>query len=120
MGSMRRQNGLSMIGFLFVAAVMLAVVIIGFRVMPAYIEWYSVQGALKQVMTETRDLQNSAEIRKAFQKRADAGYIESVRGNDIELKKVGNEYVASVEWTRKLPLVYNVSLLIEFEAQASR
>jgi hypothetical protein len=120
MGSVRRQNGLSMIGFLFVAVVLLAVVIVGFRVMPAYIEWYSVQGALKQVMNDTQDFRNQAEIRKAFQRRADAGYIESVRGSDVDVKKVDNEYVASVEWTRKLPLVYNVSLLIEFEARASR
>jgi hypothetical protein len=120
MRQLHRQSGLSFLGFIFVAAVLLVVVIVGFRVMPAYIEWYSVQGALKQAMNDTQDFRNTAEIRKAFQRRADAGYIESVRGSDVEVRKVGNEYIASVEWTRKLPMVANVSLLIEFEAQASR
>ena len=120
MRSVRRQSGLSMIGFLFVVAVALVVTIVGFRVLPAYIEYFSVHSALVQTLNEIDDLNNVAELRKKFQRRADAGYIESVSGNDIVMKKVGNTYVATVAWTRKLPLVSNVSLLIEFETQAER
>jgi hypothetical protein len=115
-----KQSGLTMVGFLFVVAVTLVVVIVGFRVMPAYIEYFSVQRALGEALNQTRDPANTAEIRKAFQRRADSGYIESVAGRDIDVQKVGNAYVASVAWTRKLPLVSNVSLLIEFDATATR
>jgi hypothetical protein len=116
----RRQAGLTMLGFLFVAAVVLVVVIVGFRVMPAYIEYFSVQRALVEALNQTRELNDPVEVRRAFQRRVDSGYIESVGGRDLDLRKVGNEYVASVAWTRKLPLVSNVSLLIEFDARASR
>ena len=116
----RTQSGLTMLGFLFVVAVVVVVVIVGFRVMPAYIEYFSVQKALGDALSQTREVGNTAEIRKAFQKRVDSGYIESVGGRDLEIRKVDNEYVASVAWTRKLPLVSNVSLLIEFEATAAR
>ena len=116
----RTQSGLTMLGFLFVVAVALVVVIVGFRVMPAYIEYFSVQRALGDALSQTRELNNTAEIRKAFQKRVDSGYIESVSGRDLDVRKVGNEYVASVAWTRKLPLISNVSLLIEFDASATR
>ena len=109
-----------MLSFLFVAAVVLVVVIVGFRVLPAYIEYFSVQRALVESLNQTRDLNDPVEIRKVFQRRVDSGYIESVGGRDIDLSKVGNEYVANVAWTRKLPLVSNVSLLIEFDARASR
>jgi len=115
-----KQSGLTMLGFLFVAAVVLVVVIVGFRVMPAYIEYFSVQRALGEALVQTRDLSSPVEIRKTFQKRVDSGYIESVGGRDLELRKMGNEYVATVAWTRKLPLVSNVSLLIEFDATATR
>jgi uncharacterized protein DUF4845 len=115
-----RQHGLSMIGFLFVTAVVLVVAMIGFRVMPAYIEFYSVQKALEKSLNETKDLNSTAEIRSAFQKHADAGYIESVSGRDIDVVKLKNEVTASASWTRKLPLVANASLLLEFEASATR
>ena len=113
------QRGLSMIGFLFVAVVLVTVAMVGFRVMPAYIEHYSIQKALKQTLDEARDLNSAAEIRAAFQRHADAGYIESITSKDIEVVKTRNEVTASVSWTRKLPMVANVSLLLEFEATAT-
>jgi hypothetical protein len=114
------QRGLSMIGFLFVAAMVVCFVMIGFRLTPAYIEYYSVQKALEQALADTKDLNSIAEVRSAFQKRADAGYIESVSGRDIDVVKGKNEITASATWTRKLPLVGNVSLFVDFEASATR
>jgi hypothetical protein len=115
-----KQHGLSILGFLFVAAVIVACAMIGFRMAPAYIEYYSVQKALRQSLDETKDFQTPAELRKAFQRYADSGYIESVRGADVDVQKIGNEIVVSASWTRKLHLVSNVSLFLEFEASASR
>jgi hypothetical protein len=115
-----RQGGLSMTGFLFVAIVVVICVMLGFRVMPAYIEYYSVQKALNQALYDATDLNSAASVRAAFQKRADAGYIESVSGPDVEVVKTKNEVTASASWTRKLSLVGNASLLLEFEASATR
>ena len=115
-----RQRGLTMSGFLFVAAVIIVVVMVGFRVMPAYIEYYSIQKALEQSLSDAKDLNSAAEIRNAFQRRADAGYIESVSSKDIEITKSKNEVTATVEWTRKLPMVANASILLEFEASATK
>ena len=116
----KRQRGLSMLGFLFVAAVVIVCVMVGFRVMPAYIEFYSVQKALEQALADTKDLNSATEIRNAFQRRADAGYIESVQSRDIEITKAKNAVTANISWTRKLSLVANVSLLLEFDASATR
>jgi hypothetical protein len=109
-----------MLGFLFVATVVVVCVMIGFRVTPAYIEYYSVQRALEQALADTKDLNSVAEVRAAFQKRVDAGYIDSVGGRDIEVVKTRNEITASASWTRKLSLIGNASLLLEFEAAATR
>jgi hypothetical protein len=115
-----KQGGLSIIAFLFVVVVALIFTVVGFRVLPAYMEYFSVKGALEQCLVETRDFSSPAEVRRCFQKRADAGYIESVGGRDIELTKVGNSFVASLAWTRKLHLVGNVYLVIEFDTKALR
>ena len=115
-----RQRGLSMLGFLFVAVVIVVCIMVGFRVMPAYIEYYSVQKALEQALSDAKDLNSATEIRNAFQKRADAGYIESVQSRDVDVTKTKNEVTASASWNRKLPLVANVSMFLEFEATAKR
>jgi hypothetical protein len=116
----RRQRGLSIVGFIFVAAVLVAVAMIGFRVTPAYIEYFSVQSALEKALAEARDLQTTREIAKSFDRYADSGYIESVRGTDIELQRQGNQISASISWTRKLHMVGNASLFLEFDAVATR
>ena len=120
MRSAPKQSGLSLLWFIFVVAVVLVVAVVGFRVMPAYIEYFSVERALKQSLQEVRDLNSTNELRRQFQKKADAGYIESVDGRNVEVEKVGNEYYATIEWTRKLHLVGNASLLLEFQAAAKR
>jgi hypothetical protein len=116
----RRQGGLSIIGFLFVVAVLVIFAMLGFRVTPAYIEYYSVQKSLQKALDDTKDLSSAREVQKAFQKYADTGYIDSVKGSDVEVTKTGNEVTASVSWTRKLHMVGNASVFLEFDASASR
>jgi uncharacterized protein DUF4845 len=120
MRSRDRQSGISIIGFVFVAAVVLTVAMIGFRVLPSYIEYFSVEKILRQILANAGDSVTLAQVRKDFDLRSGADYIESVRPSDIELSKEGNEIVISASWTNTLHLVGNVSLLLEFDASASR
>jgi Tfp pilus assembly protein PilV len=119
MGMRRRQRGLSMIGFLFVAAVVLVVALLAFRMIPAYIEYYSVEKALQGAMADTNDL-TLASVRRAVDRRLGADYVDSVQASDVQLTKNGNTFTAEVAWEKRLPLVYNVSLVLDFNATASR
>jgi hypothetical protein len=116
----RTQGGLSIVGFLFVAAVLVVVAMVAFRVTPAYIEYFAVQKSLQRALDDAKDLNSPREVQRAFDRYAVTGYIESVRGNDIEVSKSGGEITASVSWTRKLHMFSNVSLFLEFDASASR
>ena len=114
-----RQRGLTIIGFLLVAAVVIIFVVVGARMVPAYIEYYSVQKSLEKALREARE-PNLIEVRRGFDRYLSTDYIQSVRPSDLELTKDGNVVTASVAWTRILPLVANVSLYLEFDARASR
>jgi hypothetical protein len=120
MRSRDRQSGITIIGFIFVAAVVLTVAMIGFRVLPSYIEYFSVEKTLRQTLTNARDGMTLAEFRRDFDLKASADYIDSVRGSDVDLVKDGNTVVASATWTKTLPLVGNVSILLDFQASASK
>jgi hypothetical protein len=114
------QSGITIIGFLFVAAVVLSIAIIGFRVLPSYIEYFSVAKILREELDGARDATSLNEIRRDFERRSGADYIESVHASDIELTKQGNEITVSAAWTKTLHLVGNASLLLEFEASATK
>ncbi|MBT9566737.1 MAG: DUF4845 domain-containing protein, partial [Thiobacillus sp.] len=59
-----RQRGLSMIGFLFVAMVLVFIAILGMKLVPAYIEFSSVK-KIVNAMSQESDLKSksNAEIR---------------------------------------------------------
>ena len=118
-GTRRAQRGLSLIGFLLVAAVVLVFALVAFRMVPAYVEWYTVQKALDNTMRETND-PTLANVRRSIERKLNADYADAVYAKDVEVTRNGNTVTASVSWQKKLPLVSNVSLVIDFDASASR
>ena len=115
----RNERGITILGFLFVAAVVIIFALVGFRVTPAYIEYFAVQKALQQALADTPD-GNVAEVRRAFDRKTSAGYIDSVRAVDVQVARQNNQIVASVSWQRVLPMIANASILLDFDATASR
>lgn len=114
-----RQHGLSMLGFLFVAAVVLVVALLAFRMIPAYIEYFTIQKALDGALADSNDL-SVASIRRAMGRRLAVDYADAVTAKDVEVSKTGNTITASVSWEKRLPVVKNISILLEFDASASR
>jgi hypothetical protein len=114
------QRGLSMMGFLFVAAVAVAVVMIGFRTLPSYIEYFTVKKVMQKTLQDAPEPFSLNKFRSDFDLKASADYIDSVRGIDIDVVKEGNALVATATWTNKLHLAGNVSLVLDFEATATK
>ncbi len=119
MQSAKRQHGLTITGFLFVAAVVIIAALVSFRMIPAYIEYYSVKKALEGALNDARDL-SPAEIRRSVERRLNVDYVDSVRASDVEVTKSGNTVTAATTWEKRLHMVGNVSIILEFEATASR
>jgi hypothetical protein len=114
------ERGLTILGFMLVAAVAVIFIVVGARTVPAYLEYYSVKKALEKTLADTKDPTSIVDVRRTFTKYLQTDYIDSVNASDIDLQKQGNEVTASVAWARKLPLVGNVSLYLDFEAVATR
>ncbi|HSV21074.1 MAG TPA: DUF4845 domain-containing protein [Casimicrobiaceae bacterium] len=115
----RAQRGLTIVGFLLVSAVVIIFALVGFRVLPAYIEYFTVKRALEQALAEPGAL-TPQDIRRNLQRQISADYIDSVRASDVTVTKEGNQMVASLSWQTVLHMVGNASILLEFEASATR
>lgn len=114
-----QQRGLSMIGFLFVAIVLVMLAMLAMKVVPAYIEFFGVKKVLAD-MAHQSDLRNmsNGEIRNDFDKRASVGYVEGVTGKDLMVDRRGGIPVVIAEYTFRTKLVHNVSLVIDFSASS--
>ncbi|MGZ9060180.1 MAG: DUF4845 domain-containing protein [Burkholderiaceae bacterium] len=112
-----QQRGLSMIGFLFVAIVLVAVAMLAMKLVPAYIEFFSVKKILA-TMGQESDLRSksNAEIRSDFAKRANVGYVTVVKPEDITIDRRGGAPVISADYEFRTKLFGNVSLVVDFSA----
>ena len=119
MGQRQSQRGLSIIGFLLVAAVVITFALVGFRVLPSYIEYFSVQKALEATLADSSNI-TPQDIRRSLERRISADYVDSVRASDVTVSKEGNTIIASLAWQKILHMIGNASILLEFEATANR
>jgi hypothetical protein len=116
----KKQQGLTVVGFIFVAAVVGMFVMVGARTVPSYIEYFTVKKVLARTLQDSKEGFSMYQFRRDFDLKASADYIDSVNGGDIEVTKEGNNLVATATWSKTLHLVGNMSLLLEFEATATK
>lgn len=114
-----QQRGLSMIGFLFVAFVLVMVAMVGMKLVPAYIEFFSVKKVLAS-MGQDSDLKSKSnqEIRNDFIKRANVSYVTVVKPEDLSVDRSSGVPVISAEYEFRTKLVGNVSLVVDFSASS--
>lgn len=117
---MLKQRGVSMFGFLLVAIVVIMFAVLAMKLVPAYIEFFSVKKILNAMGqdNEVKSMTN-AEIRNSFAKRADVGYVTVVKPADLNVDRAGGNMVISTEYEYRTPLVANISLIVDFKASSN-
>ena len=112
---MRKQQGVTLIGFIFMAALVAGAGIIVFRAVPIYNEYFTMQRILKSIDLGNQDAP-PAEIRKQFELKASADYVYDIKSRDIQITKENGRIILTVPYQRTIPIAGNVSILFEFEA----
>lgn len=114
-----KQRGLSMIGFLFMAVSLIIVAVLAMKLVPAYIEFFSVKQILATLGQDpaTKSMTN-AEIRNSFSKRANVSYVSVVEPNDLTIERSGGKMIISTSYVYRTPLIANISLVVDFSASS--
>lgn len=116
---MHKQRGVSMLGFMFVAIAVIIVAMLAMKLVPAYIEFFSVKKILNSMGqdSETKSMSNN-DIRNSFSKRAGVGYVTVVKPEDLSIDRSGGKMVISTEYEYRTPLVANISMVVDFKASS--
>lgn len=114
-----QQRGLTMLGFLFVAMMLIFVAMLAMKLVPAYIEFFSVKKILN-TMGQQSDLKSksNADIRSDFIKRANVSYVTVVKPEDLTIDRKNGGLVVSADYVFRSKLVGNVSLVVDFSASS--
>ena len=119
---MRKQRGVTMIGWIFLLIPIAIVVYAGIRVGPEYLNYYKVVTALKDTakQLEPEQIASPDKIRGAIENRFDTGYVDNPKAKDLLITKGadgGWNVVADYETT--VPLFGNLFLTMAFKTSVA-
>jgi Tfp pilus assembly protein FimT len=110
----KKQLGVTLTG-LMVSSVLIAILaLFGLKVVPEVMEYRTIVSAVKKVASASNAATSVADVRKAFDRQANVDYIASIKGEDLDVSKDGASIVISFEYEKRIPLVANATLLLEF------
>jgi hypothetical protein len=115
---MRKQRGVTMIGWIFLLVPMAIVVYAAIRVGPEYYEYYKLSSAVQDTakQLETEQGLSPSKIRGALQKRFDTGYIDDVKATELDVTRSENGgWDVVLDYDSTVPLFGNLFLTIDFD-----
>jgi Domain of unknown function (DUF4845) len=114
---MKKQAGVSLGGLLVVSALVIVVALVGFKMLPAYLEYFTVQRIVRD-LAHAPDMRGGSvqDVQRGFDRRAQIDNVNAVKGSDLEIAKQGDRFDITVNYSVRVPLFANVSACVDFEA----
>ncbi len=112
----RRQRGITMFGLLFWAIVIGVAALVGMRVVPTAVEYYTIMKAINRITAE--EPATVPQIRAAFERTKAIDLITSISGKDLDITKENEKVVISFAYNSEIELVKPVYLVIKYEGRS--
>lgn len=110
-----RQRGMSFIGLILIGVLAVSVFAIGGQSVPIFLEYQAIQKAANKA---SRDGNSVPEVRAAFDRAGTIDDISSVKGEDLEITKNGDQIVVSFKYSREVALAGPAFLVYRFQGQS--
>jgi Tfp pilus assembly major pilin PilA len=118
--AMRRQRGITLLGFIIVMAVVGVFAYIGFKLFPMYQEYYAVKSALKSLAGEPGIANTDpGRIMDLYLRRLYMNYSSNVKREHVKIERGDGGWVMTVQYEVRKPIVANLDVVGKFHATQS-
>lgn len=115
----KNQKGMTVVGWLLTLALIGLAGLVGVRLVPVYIEAYSVGSVLNSMESEGRlGGSTRSEIREIFKKRLQINDFKHVRSGDLTFTEVAGGMQMVVDYEARVPLLGNLDAVARFRKEA--
>lgn len=115
-----RQRGITLLGLIVGSFVVVLVALLAMRLLPSYIEYFTIKKAVVSISNEMRGRGGSAaDVRRAFDARQAIDDFKAVKAADLEITKVGNDVQIVAAYRKEVPLFANIGIYIDFVAESN-
>lgn len=112
---MRKQRGVTLSGFILWAVLGIIIALIGFKLLPPYMEFLNIQAQFKAIANDPEGRQGVRRvIEDLFSRRTAIENISAISGKDIQIQKEGDRVVLSAEYSQCVPFVLNIRVCMDF------
>jgi type II secretory pathway pseudopilin PulG len=115
MTTQRRQGGLTITGLVMALVVVIILAVFAMKVLPSFLEFRTAKSAIEVV---ARSAQNPGDVRRAFEARAAIDNIDTIRPQDLEVRREGNQLVIAFAYRKEVQLFGPVGLYIDYAADS--
>src|SRR5262245_37342863 len=115
---MRKQRGVTMIGWIFLLIPVAIVLYAGIRLAPEYLNYYKVITAMKETASQLKgnEVLSPREIHSAIEKRFDTGYVDEPKAKEIIIAKAEEGWSMTADYEKTVPMFGNLYLLMSFKS----
>ncbi|MBB4842383.1 hypothetical protein HNP55_000878 [Paucibacter oligotrophus] len=111
------QRGISLFGLLFWAVLLAFVGVVGARVFPTVLEYYTIQRVINRIASESPATVPA--VRADFERARQIEYsIVSITASDLEIGKQNDKVKISFAYDKQIPLMGPAYLLIKYEGSS--
>ena len=115
---MKKQRGVALSGLMFWSVILVLVAVLGMKVLPTYIEDTKILKGDKATGSKVGPESTGAEVRRSFDKFAEIDMLD-FKSSDLEVTKDGGKIVIEFGYEKRIPLFWNVSLLIDYKGSTA-
>lgn len=114
----RKQRGITMLGFLITLCVVIFFAYCAMKIVPMYIEYYSVKKALASIASDAQAADATKEkIRSNFARHMQIDYVSTVKPEMLKIESTDTGYNLIMNYERREPLFANLDVVGKFNAQ---
>ena len=114
----RTQGGMTMLGFLITLSVVILFIFCGMKIVPMYIEYYSVKKMMAAISNNPESANSSKDqIRKMFRRSLEIDYVKIITPEMLKIETTDSGYNLVVDYERREELVANLDVVGKFRAE---
>ena len=118
---MHKQKGFTFWGFVFTVGPIVIAALLVMLLFPAYAEYFAIKKAINRIGGDpSLSSMTDGDIRALLDKTLDVDNIHSIKSSNLVIHRGSVGTTVSVDYEVVVPLVANISALLEFSATSDK
>ncbi|NOX09448.1 MAG: DUF4845 domain-containing protein [Gammaproteobacteria bacterium] len=114
---MHRQKGVSTAGWLLLLGVLSTFVLMGMRLVPAYMEFMSVERAFNAISDPGSKIKTPLAVRKALTKRFNVDNVDTINSADVKIDARGEKMRIWIDYEVRVKMISNIDAVVSFSKE---